>query len=117
MHYTEYVLATSQPYSAILRDFSVFGTLFSSKQLAYNMQAQTQTNWCWAATSTSTSHFFWRFSSWTQCKVAGAELGRTDCCNGTCPVPATCAWYLDRALTRTNNFVSYTGGQASSSRP
>lgn len=105
MNYSEYVLSTSQPYSAVLRNF---GWLLS-KQLSFNMQMQTQTNWCWAATSTSVSRFYWHFSGWTQCKVAGAELDRTDCCNSTVPGPCNVPWYLDRALTRTKNFVSMTG--------
>ena len=52
-------------------------------------------------------HFFTgRSSGWTQCKVAGAELNLTTCCQS--PVPGACnvAWYLDKALTRTHNFVS-----------
>jgi hypothetical protein len=55
------------------------------------------------------SHFYWFLSPWTQCGVANGELGRGDCCNA--PVPSACnvPWYLDRALTRTNNFVSITG--------
>jgi hypothetical protein len=67
------------------------------------MQHQTQTNWCWAATSRSVSHYYWFFSSWTQCKTAGAELGRTDCCNATVPSACNVPWYLDKALTRTSN--------------
>jgi hypothetical protein len=67
------------------------------------MQHQTQTNWCWAATSTSVSHYYWFLSAWTQCKVAGAELGRTDCCNATVPSACNVSWYLDKALTRTSN--------------
>jgi hypothetical protein len=41
--------------------------------------------------------------------VASDELGET-CC--TTPVPGACnvPWFLDRALTRTNNFVSWQGG-------
>ena len=113
MNPSDYAILASRPYSSLLRELTFLGKLIQSKQLAFAMQAQTQTNWCWAATATSTSHFFWHFSSWTQCKVAGAELGRTDCCNSTVPGPCNVAWYLDRALTRTNNFVSYMGGQAS----
>jgi hypothetical protein len=73
------------------------------------MQAQTQSNWCWAATANSVSHFYWFFSSWTQCRIANGELGHSDCCNS--PVPSTCnvPWYLDKALTRTKNYVSITG--------
>lgn len=109
MSTSEYIFATSRPYSSLLREVSVVGRLFRSKHLSFNMQAQTQSNWCWAATSTSVSHFYWFFSHWTQCKVANAELGHTDCCHS--PVPSDCnvPWYLDRALTRTNNFVSITG--------
>ena len=73
------------------------------------MEAQTQSNWCWAATATSVSHFYWFLSNWTQCLVANAELQLNGCCNT--PVPGACnvPWFLNSALTRTNNFVSITG--------
>ncbi len=105
MQFHEYVAMTSQPYRAVLRNF----TWGFSKQLGFNMQAQTQTNWCWAATATSVSHFYWFASTWTQCKVASGELNRTDCCNSPVPAPCNVPWYLDRALSRTNNYVSMTG--------
>jgi hypothetical protein len=109
MSIDDLVAATSRPYRSLLWDLDWWGTLFQSRQLGFDMQAQTQSNWCWAATSTSVSHYYWFWSSWTQCRVANAELGRTDACDS--PVPAACnvPWYLDRALTRTNNFVSITG--------
>ncbi|HEY4265526.1 MAG TPA: papain-like cysteine protease family protein [Micropepsaceae bacterium] len=84
--------------------------LFESTALNFNMQAQTQTNWCWAATSTSVSHFYWSASTWTQCSVASAELGRTDCCNASVPSACNVSWYLDRALTRTSNLQSMVTG-------
>ncbi len=105
MQFHEYVGLTSQPYRAVLRNCA-WGF---SKQLGFNMQAQTQTNWCWAATATSVSHFYWSTSTWTQCKVASGELNRTDCCNSPVPSPCNVPWYLDRALSRTNNYVSMTG--------
>lgn len=79
------------------------------KKLPFTLEDQTQTNWCWAATSVSVSRFYWAASTWTQCKVASAELGRTDCCNS--PVPSACnvPYYLDRALTRTQNLSSLLG--------
>jgi len=109
MNISEFIFATSRPYSSLLREVSVSGRLFRSKHLAFNMQAQTQSNWCWAATATSVSHFYWFFSSWTQCRVANGELSHNDCCNS--PVPSACnvPWFLDKALTRTKNFVSITG--------
>lgn len=71
--------------------------------LHFHMQSQLESEWCWSATSTSVSHFFYRFSAWTQCNVVNAELGQTTCCvNGgsnECNQP----WYLDKALTRTDN--------------
>jgi len=77
--------------------------------LPFNMEHQTQTNWCWAATSKSVSYFYSVFSPWTQCKIASAELSNS-CCNS--PVPSACnvPWYLNNALTRTNNFVSVQNG-------
>jgi Papain-like cysteine protease AvrRpt2 len=113
MNLSEYTRVTSLPYSSLLQELNIRGKLFISKHLAFNMQMQTESNWCWAATSTSVSHFYWWWSTWTQCRVANGELGHSDCCNS--PVPSACnvPWYLDKALTRTNNFVSIMGGQAS----
>jgi hypothetical protein len=109
MSVSELVAATTRPIASLLREIDIFGTLFSSKQLTFDMQEQTESNWCWAATATSVSHFYWSWSTWTQCLVANGELGHNDCCNS--PVPSACnvPWYLDRALTRTNNFVSIIG--------
>lgn len=87
----------------------IYDLLYSTVALDFDMQAQTQSNWCWAATSTSVSLFYRPTSTWTQCKVASAELNLTTCCDS--PVPGACnvPWYLDRALTRTRNFVSISG--------
>jgi hypothetical protein len=109
MNVSEFVYLARRPYSSLLQESTIFGNVFVLKQLSFNMQMQTQSNWCWAATATSVSHYFWRWSTWNQCRVANAELERTDCCQT--PVPADCnvPWYLDRSLTRTRNFVSMTG--------
>lgn len=91
------------------RTFKVGDVFFQATSLPFNMEAQTQTNWCWAATAKSVSHFYFVRSGWTQCKIASAELGLTCCVS---PLPSGCnvPWYLDRALTRTNNFVSIRAG-------
>ncbi len=109
MNVSELAYLARRPYSALLRETTIFDTLFVLKQLPFNMQLQTQSNWCWAATANSVSHYFWRWSTWSQCRIANAELGRTDSCHS--PVPSACnvPWYLDRALTRTRNFVSIQG--------
>jgi hypothetical protein len=97
---------------ARLNEFNYLKWFYTYLVLPFTMQAQTQSNWCWAATATSTSRYYSIFSPWTQCKVASDELGLT-CC--TTPVPGACnvPWYLDKALTRTNNFVSIQGGTVS----
>lgn len=105
--------ATSVPYSAAVKEFALWGSIFTSKQLAFTMQSQLASNWCWAATSNSVSHYYWFLSAWTQCTIVNAELNRTDACTSPIPSGANVPWYLDRALSRTNNFVSITGGQAS----
>lgn len=94
---------------ALEREFAYLNWLYTYLVLPFNMQAQTQSNWCWAATSTSVSHFYSSLSPWTQCKVASKELNQL-CC--TSPVPGACnvPWYLDKAFTRTNNFVSMQSG-------
>ena len=105
MNLSDLIHADTQPYSALARKLLVGSWWYVTRALGFNMQAQTQSNWCWAATSTSVSHFYWFLSRWTQCKVAGAELNLTTCCDS--PVPSACnvPWFLDRALTRTQNLV------------
>ena len=97
---------------ALEKEIRYLTWLYSYLVLPFNMQAQTQSNWCWAATSTSVSRFYSFLSPWTQCKVASDELGK-QCC--TTPMPGACnvPWYLDKALTRTNNFVSIQSSAAS----
>src|SRR5260370_32822060 len=100
--------ATRVSYSQLFSK-SIIDLLYSSVALDFNMQPQTQTNWCWAATSTSVSHFYRPASTWTQCLVANGDLGHNDCCNTPVPGAFNVPWYLVRALTRTDNFVSITG--------
>ena len=109
MNISAYALATARPYRSLLQEVEILGRLIISRTLAFDMQAQTQSNWCWAATATSVSLFYWFLSAWTQCKVASAELGRTDCCNSVVPDACNATWYLSKALQRTQNLVSNTG--------
>lgn len=109
MNVSEFTYLARRPYSSLLQQETIFGTLFVQKQLPFTMQAQTQSNWCWAATAVSVSRYFWRWSTWTQCRVANAELALNGCCGSPVPSPCNVPWYLDRSLTRTQNFVSITG--------
>jgi Papain-like cysteine protease AvrRpt2 len=70
------------------------------ERLRFDMQHQEQDQWCWAAVSTSIANHYAGAARWTQCRVAGAELGLATCCEHG----AACnrSWYLDRALRRTN---------------
>lgn len=84
---------------------------WSNWALAFPIQKQEQTNWCWAGCSTATAHFFDPASSWSQCKVANAELGQTACC--TNPGPCNVYGYLNQAL----NIVGHFQGMASTTEP
>ncbi len=93
----------------IVQELSFFDKFYQSTVLNFNMEMQPQSNWCWAATSKSISHFYATFlNPWTQCKIAGAELSLS-CCTNPVPGPCNIPWYLDRALTRTQNFVELKG--------
>lgn len=82
--------------------------------LAFTMQLQTETEWCWAATSTSVSLFYDPVNSpWTQCKVVNAEQNQTTCCSDGSSAVCNVSWYLDKALTRTNNFNYSVGNSLS----
>nr|MDO8114920.1 papain-like cysteine protease family protein [Candidatus Sigynarchaeota archaeon] len=76
------------------------------RRLAFTMLHQAQTQWCWAAVAASVSSFFNSLTTWTQCSIVNAELGRNDCCNNGSSANCNRPWYLDRALTRTGNFQS-----------
>jgi hypothetical protein len=73
------------------------------------MQTQQQTNWCWAAVATSVSHFYDAASTWTQCAVANAQIGRTDCCGSGAGGPCNIYGFLDDALTRVGHFDHFAG--------
>jgi hypothetical protein len=79
-------------------------------RINFAMQHQEQTNWCWAAVAASVSAFFNPNTTWTQCAIVNAELGRSDCCTNGSSANCNKPWYLDRALTRTGNFVSMSSG-------
>ncbi|WP_343669024.1 papain-like cysteine protease family protein [Chitinophaga sp.] len=94
----------------VVQELFLWNKFYTSAVLNFNMQAQTQSNWCWAATSNSVSHFYSSLlNPWSQCKIASAELGQT-CCTSPVPGPCNVPWYLDKALTRTQNFVSIKSG-------
>ncbi len=112
MRFEDIANSTMVSYATAFKEFDRWGSLFQSKKLGFTMQQQLASNWCWAATSNSVSHYYWFFSRWTQCKIVNAELGRTDACNTPTPSGANQPWFLDKALARTNNFVSVTGGRA-----
>jgi hypothetical protein len=115
MNLPEFAFVTSRPYASGLREVNISGQAFLSKELAFDMQTQYLSQWCWAATATSVSHFYWRWSTWTQCRVVNAELGRSDCCQRGLHRLRSCnrPWKFDKALTRTNNFLNWMSGQAS----
>ena len=89
--------------------YSILDKWYISLVLSFNMETQTQSNWCWAATSTSVSKFYSFLSPWTQCKVASLELEKK-CCDSPLPSGCNVSWYLDKALTRTHNFVKMQSG-------
>jgi len=89
---------------------SIFNWFYFSKVLNFNMEAQLKSNWCWAATANSVSHFYAvLLNPWSQCKIASAEQGLS-CCNTPTPAGCNVPWYLDKALDRTYNYVSFSSG-------
>lgn len=72
------------------------------RMLDFVLPRQERDSWCWAACAHSVSAYFDPSSEWTQCSVAGATLGRADCCDaGACDWPS----YVYRALEATGNLA------------
>jgi hypothetical protein len=86
------------------------GTSGAGKLPNFAVQIQLQTEWCWAAVSASVASFFGS-QTWTQCKVAAAEL-QLNCCGGDASGPCNKPWYLDRALNTVGHFSQYKPGTA-----
>jgi hypothetical protein len=83
--------------------------------LSFAMQSQEQSNWCWSAVATSTSLFYDTSSGWVQCTVVNDELGQTTCCADGSTTDCNQVWFLERALTRTNNLNTWQAGSLSAS--
>lgn len=83
--------------------------------LPFAIERQTQSNWCWAACTASVSRFYDAASPWAQCQLADAELGQSGCCQDGATAGCNQAWYLDRALARTRNFVRWEPSQLAAS--
>lgn len=81
-------------------------------RLDLSVPHQLEDNWCWAATSDGVAHYYDSASTETQCAIANATLGRSDCCGsgagGACNTP----YYLDQALTAVGHYDHHTGGAA-----
>lgn len=114
----EYILVVAIPIVVVIVAVALYlwpwwKVVFVWERINFVMQNQQQWNWCWAAVAASVSAFFNPSTTWTQCGIVNAELGRNDCCppgsNPVCDV----VWWLDRALTRTGNFVSMSAGAGS----
>jgi Peptidase_C39 like family len=69
--------------------------------LDFVLPRQEGDSWCWAACASGVSAYFDPSSTWTQCAVAGATLGKSDCCEGGCDHPS----YVYRALEATGNLA------------
>lgn len=77
------------------------------------VERQQQTQWCWAAVSNSVSHFYNAGSTWSQCTIVNAELGRTNCCTSGSSSACNKSWYLDRALRRVGCLLTWASGTLS----
>ena len=77
--------------------------------LRFTMQAQTQGNWCWAANSVSVARFYNAATTWTQCLVANAQTGFSDCCGAGASGHCNIYGFLGAAYTTVGHFNVSTG--------
>ena len=76
----------------------------------FTVPHQEQDNWCWAAVSVGVDSCYGG-GNWTQCRLAGAELG-LGCCSTPFPNGCDAPFYLDRSLTGVGRFDRYVHGSA-----
>jgi hypothetical protein len=79
--------------------------------LRFTMQAQQQSQWCWSATSVSVSLYYNPSSTWTQCTLANAQRGQTNCCGaGASGAACNSPDVLDQPLQTVGHFNSMQSG-------
>nr|WP_210179224.1 papain-like cysteine protease family protein [Methylobacterium platani] len=71
------------------------------------MQPQAQSNWCWAAVTASIAAFFDALTSQTQCRIAGTQLQRQDCCGAGAGGPCNVYGFLASALNRVRHLKTW----------
>ncbi|MFT3777924.1 MAG: papain-like cysteine protease family protein [Ottowia sp.] len=81
--------------------------------LRFPIQRQLQSQWCWAAVSASVASYYLRSTTWTQCRVANARWGRSDCCGTGASGPCNNPSVLDTPLTTVGHFNRMTSSQES----
>jgi len=76
--------------------------------MAFKVEDQREDMWCWVAVAASVDHYFDPTSTWSQCRIAGAVLGKTTCCSD----PDSCnqAGSLEDALRVVDNLKSVEDG-------
>jgi len=79
--------------------------------LRFPVQAQLQSQWCWAAVAASVSRYYVPATTWTQCRVANIQWGRTDCCGTGASGPCNNPSVLGTALTTVGHFDRQTSVQ------
>jgi hypothetical protein len=68
----------------------------------FSVERQVQGNWCWAAVSSCVANYFTP-GSWTQCRVASAEMNAL-CCQDGGSDECDRTHFLERALARVGRF-------------
>jgi hypothetical protein len=76
--------------------------------LNFRIQKQSALNLCWAAVTSSISKFYDNSSVYDQCILANNAFKRTDCCTDLSKCDM--GWYIQLALTMTNNLRSTQAG-------
>jgi hypothetical protein len=77
--------------------------------LTFGMEQQLHPRWCWAAVAVSVARFYDAGTSWTQCRLADAELGRSDCCGAGGGGPCNVSGFLHTSLGRLGHLDHWTG--------
>jgi Papain-like cysteine protease AvrRpt2 len=81
---------------------------------ALRVGPQLQARWCWAAVAEGVARCYSRATTWTQCHIANAELGRSICCFALIHQPCNRRGRLGSALRQVGHLrQSPKAGQAS----
>lgn len=108
-------LSAAPPFAAAVADDGAAGGAPAALRRtgllsSFAIRAQEHTNWCWAGVTVSVAAHYDPGTTWTQCGLAEAEFGVSDCCGALDGGSCNQYWSLNDPLARVGHLRDWGEG-------